>query len=135
MTAEDLVKQFEGCVLTAYRDIGGVLTIGWGHVGKDVSEGLVWTQNQADEALQHDLMAASTLLAIYSPGLTDGPLAALTDFVFNLGIGNYRTSTLCKCVNAQDWTGAKAQIVLWDHSHGIVIPGLLRRREAEAALL
>ncbi len=88
ITAEDLVKEFEGCKLTAYRDIGGVLTVGYGHVGKDVSEGLVWTQEQADEALAHDLLAASTLLAIYSPGLVDGPLAALTDFVFNLGIGN-----------------------------------------------
>ncbi len=58
ITAEDLVKEFEGCKLTAYRDIGGVLTVGYGHVGKDVSEGLVWTQEQADEALAHDLLAA-----------------------------------------------------------------------------
>lgn len=135
MTAEDLAKQFEGCKLEAYQDIAGVWTIGWGHVGKDVYEGLVWTQQQADDTLEHDLNAAATLLAMYSPGLTDGPLAALTDFVFNLGIGNYRTSTLCKCVNAQDWDGAKAQIVTWDHSNGKVVPGLLRRREAEAALL
>lgn len=135
MTAEDLVKQFEGCVLTAYQDIAGVWTIGYGHTGKDVHEGLIWTQAQADETLQHDLAAAQALLGLYSPGLENGPLAAITDFVFNLGIGNYRTSTLCKCVNAQDWEGAKAQIVTWDHSNGKVIPGLLRRREAEAALL
>lgn len=135
MTAEDLAKAFEGCVLSAYQDLGGVWTIGYGHVGKDVYEGLVWTQEQADDVLSHDLLAASTLLAVYSPGLADGPQTALTDFVFNLGIGNYRTSTLCKCVNAQDWDGAKAQIVTWDHSNGKVVPGLLRRREAEAALL
>lgn len=135
VTAEDLAKQFEGCELTAYQDIAGVWTIGWGHTGKDVYEGVTWTQQQADEALEHDLNAAEVLLSMYSNGLGPNASAALTDFVFNLGIGNYRTSTLCKCVNAQDWDGAKAQIVTWDHSNGKVIPGLLRRREAEAALL
>jgi lysozyme len=135
MSAEDLVKEFEGCRLTAYKDIAGVWTIGYGHTGKDVYEGLVWTQQQADDAIEHDLAAAAALLAMYSPGLTDGPLAALTDFVFNLGIGNYRTSNLCKCVNAQAWQAAKAQLLLWDHSNGQVVPGLLRRREAEAELL
>lgn len=110
-------------------------TIGFGHIGKDVYEGLVWTQAQADDALLHDVNAARALLEMYSPNLANGTLDALTDFVFNLGIGNYRTSTLCKCVNAQDWTGAKAQLLTWDHSNGVVIPGLLRRREAEAALI
>lgn len=135
MSAIDLAKQFEGCRLTAYQDIAGVWTIGFGHVGKDVYEGLVWTQAQADDALLHDVNAARALLEMYSPNLANGTLDALTDFVFNLGIGNYRTSTLCKCVNAQDWTGAKAQLLTWDHSNGVVIPGLLRRREAEAALI
>lgn len=137
MSALDLVKQFEGCQLTAYRDLAGVLTIGYGHTGKDVHEGLVWTQAQADEALEHDLQQANLLLCQYSPEIINTPSAeeALTDFVFNLGIGNYRTSTLCKCVNAQDWAGAKAEILKWDHANGVVVPGLLRRREAEAELL
>jgi lysozyme len=132
--SDALAKEFEGCILTAYQDIAGVWTIGWGHTGKDVYPGLTWTQAQADEMLDHDLGAAQTLLAMYSPGLTNGQLDAMTDFVFNLGIGNYRTSSLCKCVNAQDWVGAKAQLLTWDHSNGMVVPGLLRRREAEAAL-
>lgn len=135
MSAADLIRAFEGCKLTAYQDIGGVWTIGYGHVGKDVYEGLVWTQTQADEALTNDLLHASTLLNLYSPGLTDGPLEALTDFVFNIGIGHYRTSTLCQLVNAQDWVGVKAQLLLWDHSNGTVVAGLLRRREAEAELI
>jgi lysozyme len=129
-----LPKQFEGCKLDAYQDIAGVWTIGWGHTGKDVYSGLTWTQAQADEALDHDLQAAQTLLAMYSPGLTNGVLDAMTDFVFNLGIGNYRTSTLCKCINASDWNGAKTELLKWDHAGGVVVPGLLRRREAEAAL-
>jgi lysozyme len=135
MSATDLAKQFEGCRLEAYQDIAGVWTIGYGHTGKDVHEGLVWTQEQADDALLHDVNAARALLEMYSPGLTNGRLDALTDFVFNLGIGNYRTSTLCKMVNADDWEGVKSQLLLWDHSNGKVIPGLLARREAEAALM
>ena len=131
---DSLQKEFEGCKLNAYQDLAGVWTIGFGHTGKDVYAGLTWTQQQADDALDHDLQAAQALLLMYSPTLTNGALDAMTDFVFNLGIGNYRTSTLCKCVNAQDWAGAKAQLLLWDHSNGMVIPGLLRRREAEAAL-
>lgn len=135
MSAADLTKSFEGCRLTAYRDIAGVWTIGFGHTGKDVYEGLVWTQAQADDALMHDLLAAATLLELYSPGLPDGAHEALTDFVFNLGVAHYRTSTLCRLVNAKDWTAAKLEIMKWDHSNGTVVPGLLRRREAEAALI
>jgi lysozyme len=135
VSAIDLAKQFEGCRLEAYLDLAGVPTIGWGHCGKDVYAGLVWTQEQANDALLHDINAARALLEMYSPNLANGTLDALTDFVFNLGIGNYRTSTLCKCVNAQDWAGAKVELLKWDHSGGVVIPGLLRRREAEAALI
>jgi lysozyme len=102
VSATDLAKQFEGCKLEAYQDLAGIWTIGYGHSGKDVYEGLVWTQQQADDALLHDINAARALLEMYSPNLANGALDALTDFVFNLGIGNYRTSTLCKLVNIED---------------------------------
>jgi lysozyme len=136
MTAADLIDSFESCRLTAYWDpYGKCWTIGWGHTGKDVYEGLVWTQAQADEARDHDIVAADALISIYSPGLTGGPLEAITDFVFNIGIGNYRTSTLCKLVNANAWAQVKTELLKWDHSNGTVVPGLLRRREAESALI
>lgn len=136
MTASDLIRGFESCRLLAYWDaIGKCWTIGWGHTGKDVYEGLVWIQEQADEALAHDILATVALLDIYSPGLADGPLEAMTDFVFNIGIGNYRTSTLCKYVNAEDWANVKTELMRWDHSNGTVVAGLLRRRQAEAALI
>ena len=138
MSASDLIKSFEGCKLTAYLDTVAnppVWTIGWGHTGKEVHEALVWTQGQADEQLEHDILAADLLLSAYSPGLAGGTLEALTDFVFNLGIGNYRTSTLCKLVNAKDWGAAKLEILKWDHSNGKVVPDLLERRKAEAELI
>jgi lysozyme len=132
---DTLARQFEGCQLIAYQDIAGVWTIGYGHTGKDVYAGLAWTQAQADTALDHDLAAAAALLNLYSSGLSNGPLEALTDFVFNLGIGNYRSSTLCQLVNAENWPEVKTELLKWDHSNGVVVPGLLRRREAEAALI
>jgi lysozyme len=132
----DLIKSFEHCVLTAYWDsLGKCWTIGWGHVGKEVHEGLVWTQDQADDTLDHDLLAADVLLGIYSPELPDGALEALTDFVFNIGIGHYRTSTLCQLANAKNWPAVKTELLKWDHCNGTVVAGLLRRREAEAALI
>lgn len=135
MSAVDLVKSFEGCKLVAYQDIAGIWTIGWGHTGKDVHQGLVWSQEQADEALEHDLLAADALLELYSPDLADGALEAITDFVFNIGIGHYRASTLCQLVNERNWPAVKTELTKWDHSNGVVVPGLLRRREAEAALI
>jgi lysozyme len=136
VTAEDLIKGFESCRLVAYWDaIGQRWTIGWGHTGKDVYEGLVWTQAQADEALEHDIISADALIAVYSPGLAGGVLEAITDFVFNIGIGNYRTSTLCKLVNAQDWAAVRLELPKWDHDNGVIVPGLYRRREAEVALI
>lgn len=136
MTAADLIDSFESCKLVAYWDpYGKCWTIGWGHTGKDVYEGLVWTQAQADEARDHDIIAADALISIYSPGLTGGALEAITDFVFNIGIGNYRTSTLCKLVNANAWPQVKTELLKWDHSNGTAVPGLYRRREAEAELI
>lgn len=138
MTAEDLIKGFENCKLAAYLDTlpnPPIWTIGWGHTGKDVHEGLVWTQAQADDALEHDIISADALLSVYSPGLSGGLLEAITDFVFNIGIGHYRTSTLCKLVNANALPQVRLELLKWDHSNGAVVAGLLRRRQAEAALI
>lgn len=136
MNATDLIRRFEGLRLGAYPDIAGVLTIGWGHTGKDVTPTTIWTLDEAEAHLQMDVVEATHLLHLYSPGpFIPGVEDALTDFVFNLGIGNYRTSSLRRAVDAQDWTEAKADLLSWDHSGGRVIPGLLARRQAEVALI
>lgn len=137
MNAIDLVRRFEGCRLSAYQDIAGVWTIGYGHTGKDVYEGLNWNQADAEDALAHDLRCAGALLSVYSPHVVGvpGTAAALCDFIFNLGIGNYRTSSLCGYVNAGKWEQVKAELLKWDHSSGRVVEGLLLRRQAEAELI
>ena len=72
-----------------------------------------------------------------SPGLIIEPkaLAAMIDFAYNLGVGRYRASTLRRKVDAKDWEAAKEQLAKWVRGGGKVLPGLVRRRQAEASLL
>jgi lysozyme len=57
------------------------------------------------------------------------------DFCYNLGVGRLQTSTLKRKINAQDWDGAKEQLMLWTKGGGKVLPGLLKRRQDECALM
>ena len=129
----------EGCKLTAYWDsAGGCWTIGWGHTGREVHNGLVWTQLQADAQLINDIGAALSQALSASPILktqSENRQASIGDFVFNLGIGRYVGSTLKKLIDAGQWQQAATEILKWDHAGGKVLPGLQFRRKEESALL
>ena len=130
-----LTERFEGCVLTAYRDQVGVLTIGYGHTGPDVHEGLTIAQAQAEALLAKDVQnAAACVNRAVTIALTQHEFDALVDFVFNLGAGAFEGSTLLKELNANDMTAAASQFERWDRAGGAVVAGLLRRRQAEAQL-
>ena len=134
----DLEKEFEGCRLEAYPDPesgGDPWTIGWGHTGPEVHEGLVWTQAQADAQLVKDKERAQEVIdELVSTHLTPDENAAVRDFIFNLGAGSFKGSTLLRMLNTGDMEGAAQQFDRWDHAAGRVVAGLLRRREAETAL-
>ena len=72
-----------------------------------------------------------------SPGLISYPrvLGAMTDFAYNLGVARYKGSTLRRRVDEQDWDGAVEQLMLWTKAGGRILPGLVKRRQAEAVLL
>ncbi|HEY6847864.1 MAG TPA: lysozyme [Terracidiphilus sp.] len=130
-----LTEQFEGCELSAYQDQVGVWTIGYGHTGPDVTPGLSITLDQAQALLAQDVAGASACVnKVITVQLTQDEFDALVDFVFNLGAGAFTGSTLVRDLNAGDFTAAAAQFDLWDHAGGAVVAGLLRRRQAEAAL-
>lgn len=130
-----LTKQFEGLRLTAYQDVGGVWTIGYGHTGPEVHAGLVWTQAQADAALLEDLASAVACVnEAVDADITQNEFDAMVDFVFNDGAHAFRNSTLLKMVNLGHFESAAEQFLLWDHAGGKVVEGLLHRRQAEAAL-
>ena len=133
-----LTKSMEGCVLHSYPDPGtggAPWTCGWGHCGPEVHPNMTITQAQADAWLNADLARAglvvNSLVHVY---LNQNELDALADFVFNVGAGNFRSSTLLRLINAGDMTGAAAQFDRWTQGGGHVLPGLVRRRAAEKAL-
>ena len=131
----NLTKQFESCRLVAYPDpgTGGVpWSIGWGHAGSDVHEGMTITQQQADLYLAEDVQkAVDTVNAKVHTDLTQNEFDALVDFVFNVGAGRFNGSTLLKCINENDMEGAARQFDRWDQADGRVLAGLVRRRQAE----
>jgi lysozyme len=130
-----LTEQFEGCELTAYQDQVGVWTIGYGHTGPDVVAGLTITQDQAQALLAKDVGSASACVnAVVTVQLSQEEFDALVDFVFNLGAGAFRGSTLLRVLNTGDFAAAAAQFDAWDRAGGAVVAGLLRRRQAETAL-
>lgn len=130
-----LVQHFEGLRLTAYRCPAGVLTVGWGHTGPDVTEGQIITEHQAQLALAHDLAHAAADVR----RLVMGPLAqcqfdALVSFVFNVGASALATSTLLKRLNAGDYAAVPHELMRWNKVDGEVCHGLVLRRSAEARL-
>jgi len=132
-----LIKDSEGCKLKAYKCPAGIWTIGYGQT-KGIKEGMVWTQNQADEDLVKTALEVLNRAIKYSPILTTVNMekqAAIADFIYNLGVGNYATSTLKKKVDVGDWVSAASEIKRWDKAAGKVLKGLTVRRAKEAALL
>ena len=132
-----LIKESEGCKLTSYKCPAGIWTIGYGQT-KGIKEGMVWTQNQADEDLVKTALEVLNRAIKYSPILASVNMekqAAIADFIYNLGVGNYATSTLKKKVDVGDWVSAASEIKRWDKAAGKVLKGLTVRRGKEAALL
>lgn len=148
LAGDVLVKPFEGYAkrlpngdCTAYPDPGtngDPWTIGWGCTGPDIEKGTVWTVEKAQAELEKHLLHFCIGVLKLSPGLIKEPpgrLAAVISFSYNVGLGNYRISTFKKRIDAKDWPGAKEEIVKWNKAAGRVLPGLTRRRLAEATLL
>lgn len=138
MSQEGLVvlKHFEGLRLRAYRDPVGVLTIGYGHTGPDVYEGLVWSQAQADKALRDRLQREFVpgVLAVITRSMTQGQLDAMVDLAYNVGVAAFQGSTLVRKFNAGDTQGAADEFLRWNRAGGKVLLGLRRRRAADRAL-
>ena len=126
------VMEMEGCRLEAYQDAAGVPTIGYGHT-KNVRMGDRITQYWAKEMLREDIEEAEWLVKELGVAKTEGQLDALVSFVFNLGIGRLKRSTLLKTIREG---GSKAQITKefkrWVYADGKLLPGLVKRREWEA---
>lgn len=139
--AIDLIKQAEDCELEAYADTepsvpGGILwTIGYGATGPDITKGTVWTQEQADADLADRLVSVNrTVTQAVRVRINPQQRAVLNDFTYNVGSGQFLSSTLLRLLNAGDYDGAAEQFVRWNKDDGKVEPGLVRRRAISRAL-
>lgn len=136
------VKRWEGLRLEAYPDPGSKdgtpWTIGYGHTSDSfmtVRKGMRISEAEAEAALIHDLSEAEAIVRRYvQVPLTDGQRGALISFVFNVGEGNFRKSTLLKRLNAGDYEAVPAQLAKWVYNDGSKMPGLVNRRAAEIGL-
>jgi len=135
----NLIKQFEGCELTAYKCPAGVWTIGYGWTGtvngKPVGAGMSINQVMADDLLTKGVVPYENgVNRLVTAPLTQNQFDALVDFAYNLGVGALEKSTLLKKLNAGDYRGAADEFPKWNKAGGKVLPGLVKRREAERAL-
>lgn len=131
------VQGFEKLRLTAYLPTPNDRpTIGYGHTGADIHLGLVWTPAQANAAWDADVafFAGGLSKALYGIPTTQGQFDALFSLAYNIGLDALKNSTLFRFHKAGIYGGAAMQFLKWDHQDGVVLPGLLRRRQAEVAL-
>ena len=129
-----LIKEFEGLRLKAYKCPGGVWTIGYGHTA-GVKPGMVISEAQAEEYLKADLIAFERYLNSLGLALNQNQFDALVSFIYNVGTGNFSSSTLLRKirVNPQD-NSIMDEFLRWVYSKGRVLPGLQRRRLDEMKL-
>lgn len=132
--ATSLIKRFEGCVLKAYRDVVGVLTIGYGHTG-NVQPNEEINNEEANALLISDASSAEQAVYKLIPiKLTEHEKAALIDFVFNLGYNRLRSSTLRHLLLQHNYEGAALEFNKWIYAGGRRYPGLILRRAAETSM-
>ena len=141
--AASLCKQFEGFRSKPYLCPAGVATIGYGSTyyadGRKVTlQDTPISQDEANALLMHELEHTylQGVLRNCPILLTDERRCnAIVDFCYNLGIGRLQTSTLKRKINAQDWEGAKEELMKWSKAGGKVLSGLLKRRQAECSFM
>ena len=126
-----LIKEFEGLRLKAYLCPSGLWTIGYGHTA-GVKPGMVISEAQAEEYLKADLITFENYLNGLGLAINQNQFDALVSFIYNVGTGNFSSSTLLRKVraNPQD-NSIMDEFLRWVYSKGRVLPGLQRRRLAE----
>lgn len=130
-----LIASFEGLKLVSYRCPANVLTIGYGHTGKDVVNGMEITKERALQLLAIDVQIVENQINALNLKINQNQFDALVSFAYNCGFGALKGSTLLKCVQANPMnSNIKGEFAKWNRAGGKVLPGLSRRREAEAVL-
>lgn len=132
----EIIKSYEGLRLQAYLCPANVLTIGFGHTGPDVKPKMHITAQQAEKLLQADL-------AEFEEGVTsmlgaaktnENQFSAMVSLAYNIGVTAFKASSVIRHHRDGNTSKAAASFKLWNKGGGKVLPGLTKRRAAEAAL-
>lgn len=130
--AAAMVMPFEGVEYKPYYDVVGVLTVCFGHTGDDIIPGKTYTHAECKQLLNIDLkkvqVQVDPLIHVDIPKATR---AALYSFTYNVGIGNFSSSTLLKLLNQRQYASACEQLKRWVYAGGKKWKGLMTRREIE----
>ena len=130
----EFIKRHEALRLNAYLDSAGVPTIGYGHtLGVRMSDTI--TKSQAEQLLRGDLITAESEINKHNLNINQNQFDALVSFVFNIGVGNFRTSTLLKRLkhDTRD-PDIEKQFKRWIYAGGKILNGLIKRRNNEIKL-
>jgi GH24 family phage-related lysozyme (muramidase) len=135
----NLIKQFEGCELTAYQDSVSVWTIGYGWThpvnGKKIDSSMTIDQQTAEQLLKSGVVQYEQGVSqLVNVGINQNQFDALVDFAYNLGVDALKGSTLLKKLNAGDYAGAADEFPKWVNAGGVRLNGLVKRRNAEREL-
>lgn len=135
----NLIKEFEGVRLKSYKCPAGVWTVGVGHTSAagppKVGPGMEITNAQAMKILAQDLgQFENGIDTMVKVPLTQNQFDALVSFTYNVGLGAFQKSTLLKKLNAGQYDAVPAELMKWTKAGGKELPGLVRRRRAEAAM-
>lgn len=134
-----LIREFEGLQLEAYKDTGGVWTIGFGTIkypnGTSVKKGDVCTIQQAEQWLKNDCKWVDACLdKNVKVNLNQNQFDALASFVYNIGETAFVKSTMLTLINQNSLTSAASQFDRWVYDNGKRIQGLVNRRAKERKL-
>ncbi len=135
----DLIKEFEGWRETSYRDAVGVWTIGYGHTSSaglpSVTPGLKISKLEGEAILKKDVnQFAEGVKKLIKKELNDNQFSAIVSFAYNVGLGNFKKSSVLKNINSSLYDRVPTSLSLWNKAGGKVLPGLTRRRAAEGLL-
>lgn len=137
----ELIKCFEGFRSKAYLDAVHIPTIGYG--ATHYEDGTKVTLNDPEITQERGLQLLKNLLntefcskveRLIKVQVTDNQFSAIVSFAYNVGIGNFQQSTLLRCLNAKNYNDAAEEFKRWNKAGGIVLPGLVKRRQAEKEL-
>lgn len=135
MSGGYLVAPNEGKVNSTYLDPVGIATSCYGHTGPELKLGQKYTDAQCLDQLAEDLSSHDKqMMNLVRVPLTDYQHAAFLSFTYNVGVGNFKSSTLLRKLNSKDYNGACQELVKWVYAKGKKLSGLVNRRQDELSM-